>query len=112
MLAEGEKQRLIGMPLKSKGTLDREIDKYCHYHEAAGHDTEDCRHLKFGIERLPQEGHLQEYARQPHPTNTWHRDRDKWHNNSPPTRESAATRWSRRKHANESGNGPRHNRGM
>lgn len=43
VLAEGEKRRLIRTPLKTKGTLGRETDKYCRYHKTARRDTEDCR---------------------------------------------------------------------
>ncbi|KAL0428495.1 UNVERIFIED_CONTAM: hypothetical protein Slati_3024300 [Sesamum latifolium] len=37
-------------------------DKFCCFHNDYGHTTEECRHLKNEIERLIQNGYLQEYV--------------------------------------------------
>ncbi|KAL0461246.1 UNVERIFIED_CONTAM: hypothetical protein Slati_0012200 [Sesamum latifolium] len=37
-------------------------DKFCRFHNDYGHTTEECRHLKNEIERLIQNGYLQEYV--------------------------------------------------
>ncbi|KAL0381940.1 UNVERIFIED_CONTAM: hypothetical protein Slati_4608200 [Sesamum latifolium] len=37
-------------------------DKFCRFHNDYGHSTEECRHLKNEIERLIQNGYLQEYV--------------------------------------------------
>ncbi|KAL0286879.1 UNVERIFIED_CONTAM: hypothetical protein Sradi_7137600 [Sesamum radiatum] len=37
-------------------------DKFCRFHSDYGHTTEECRHLKNEIERLIQNGYLQEYV--------------------------------------------------
>ncbi|KAL0444629.1 UNVERIFIED_CONTAM: hypothetical protein Slati_2185600 [Sesamum latifolium] len=37
-------------------------DKFCRFHNDYGHATEECRHLKNEIERLIQNGYLQEYV--------------------------------------------------
>ncbi|KAL0411816.1 UNVERIFIED_CONTAM: hypothetical protein Slati_3771300 [Sesamum latifolium] len=37
-------------------------DKSCRFHNDYGHTTEECRHLKSEIERLIQNGYLQEYV--------------------------------------------------
>ncbi|CAA0811971.1 Unknown protein, partial [Striga hermonthica] len=34
---------------------------YCRFHKDYGHNTDDCRHLKDGIERLIKAGHLKEF---------------------------------------------------
>ncbi|KAL0461287.1 UNVERIFIED_CONTAM: hypothetical protein Slati_0016300 [Sesamum latifolium] len=37
-------------------------DKFCRFHNDYGHTMEECRHLKNEIERLIQNGYLQEYV--------------------------------------------------
>ncbi|KAL0411779.1 UNVERIFIED_CONTAM: hypothetical protein Slati_3767600 [Sesamum latifolium] len=37
-------------------------DKFCHFHNDYGHTTKECRLLKNEIERLIQNGYLQEYV--------------------------------------------------
>ncbi|KAK4492707.1 hypothetical protein RD792_003527 [Penstemon davidsonii] len=45
----------------SPGTMNH--DKYCRYHRARGHSTEDCFQLKQEIEKLIAQGKLKEYVR-------------------------------------------------
>ncbi|XP_074328326.1 uncharacterized protein LOC141666231 [Apium graveolens] len=46
----------------SKGQAKRrDKKKYCEYHESAGHDTHECRHLKDEIEELIKDGYLGEW---------------------------------------------------
>ncbi|KAL3518679.1 hypothetical protein ACH5RR_021268 [Cinchona calisaya] len=39
----------------------RDRAKYCPFHGQHGHDTEACNHLKVEIEKVIQEGHLQQF---------------------------------------------------
>ncbi|KAL0445603.1 UNVERIFIED_CONTAM: hypothetical protein Slati_1688200 [Sesamum latifolium] len=59
------------MAVEGKGLLARprswkegpqrpQSDKFCHFHNDYGHTTEECHHLKNEIERLIQNGYLQE----------------------------------------------------
>ncbi|KAL0416352.1 UNVERIFIED_CONTAM: hypothetical protein Slati_3467100 [Sesamum latifolium] len=61
------------MAVEEKGLLTRprswrdtpqcpKSDKFCRFHNDYGHITEECRHLKNEIERLIQNGYLQEYV--------------------------------------------------
>ncbi|KAL0430720.1 UNVERIFIED_CONTAM: Transposon Ty3-G Gag-Pol polyprotein [Sesamum radiatum] len=61
------------MAVEGKGLLSRprtyrdgprqpKSDKFCRFHNDYGHKTEECRHLKSKIERLIQNGYLQEYV--------------------------------------------------
>ncbi|KAL0433275.1 UNVERIFIED_CONTAM: hypothetical protein Slati_2661800 [Sesamum latifolium] len=61
------------MAVEGKGLLARprswrdgpqrpQSDKFCRFHNNYGHTTEECRHLKNEIERLIQNGYLQEYV--------------------------------------------------
>ncbi|KAL0445547.1 UNVERIFIED_CONTAM: hypothetical protein Slati_1682600 [Sesamum latifolium] len=61
------------MAIEGKGLLARRrswkegpqrpmSDKFCHFHNDYGHTTEECHHLKNEIERLIQNGYLQEYV--------------------------------------------------
>ncbi|KAL0405545.1 UNVERIFIED_CONTAM: hypothetical protein Slati_3868400 [Sesamum latifolium] len=61
------------MAVEGKGLLTRprswkegpqrpQSDKFFHFHNDYGHTTEECRHLKNKIERLIQNGYLQEYV--------------------------------------------------
>ncbi|KAL0325099.1 UNVERIFIED_CONTAM: hypothetical protein Sradi_5079200 [Sesamum radiatum] len=57
-------------------------DKVCHFHNDYGHTTEECRHLKNQIERLIQNGYLQDYvcwekARGTGPYQKWEDDKAK-----------------------------------
>ncbi|KAL0462033.1 UNVERIFIED_CONTAM: hypothetical protein Slati_0090900 [Sesamum latifolium] len=50
-------------PLSRGDTPQRpKSDKFCHFHNDYGHTMEECRHLKNEIERLIQNGYLQEYV--------------------------------------------------
>ncbi|XP_073152141.1 uncharacterized protein [Henckelia pumila] len=42
-------------PWTEKGPQNRELDKYCHFHNEYGHTTEDCRQLDQEIERIIQQ---------------------------------------------------------
>ncbi|KAL0456453.1 UNVERIFIED_CONTAM: hypothetical protein Slati_0984500 [Sesamum latifolium] len=61
------------MAVEGKGLLSRprtykdgprqpKSDKFCRFQNDYGHTTEECRHLKSEIERLIQNGYLQEYV--------------------------------------------------
>ncbi|KAL0446537.1 UNVERIFIED_CONTAM: hypothetical protein Slati_1781600 [Sesamum latifolium] len=61
------------MAIEGKGLLSRprsykdgpqhpKSDKFCRFHNDYGHTIEECRHLKSEIERLIQNGYLQEYV--------------------------------------------------
>ncbi|KAL0433978.1 UNVERIFIED_CONTAM: hypothetical protein Slati_2732100 [Sesamum latifolium] len=57
-----EEKGLITRPLSWRDTPQRpKSDKFCRFHNDYGHTTEECRHLKNKIERLIQNGYLQEY---------------------------------------------------
>ncbi|KAL0455599.1 UNVERIFIED_CONTAM: hypothetical protein Slati_0899100 [Sesamum latifolium] len=45
-----------------EGPQRPQSDKFCHFHNDYAHTTEECRHLKNEIERLIQNGYLQEYV--------------------------------------------------
>ncbi|KAL0409604.1 UNVERIFIED_CONTAM: Transposon Ty3-G Gag-Pol polyprotein [Sesamum radiatum] len=54
---------LIARPRSWRDTPQRpKSDKFCHFHNDYGHTMEECRHLKSKIERLIQNGYLQEYV--------------------------------------------------
>ncbi|KAL0400238.1 UNVERIFIED_CONTAM: hypothetical protein Sradi_2367100 [Sesamum radiatum] len=58
-----EEKGLITRPRSWKNTPQRpKSDKFCRFHNDYGHTTEECRHLKSEIERLIQNGYLQEYV--------------------------------------------------
>ncbi|KAL0428160.1 UNVERIFIED_CONTAM: hypothetical protein Slati_2990800 [Sesamum latifolium] len=61
MAVEGK--GLITRPRSWRDTPQRpKSDKFCRFHNNYGHSTEECRHLKNEIERLIQNGYLQEYV--------------------------------------------------
>ncbi|KAL0453486.1 UNVERIFIED_CONTAM: hypothetical protein Slati_1326700 [Sesamum latifolium] len=45
-----------------EGPQQPQSDKFCRFHNDYGHTAEECRHLKNEIERLIQNGYLQEYV--------------------------------------------------
>ncbi|KAL0394907.1 UNVERIFIED_CONTAM: hypothetical protein Slati_4456900 [Sesamum latifolium] len=49
-------------PVMERHAQRPKSDKFCHFHNDYGHTTEECRHLKNEIERLIQNGYLQEYV--------------------------------------------------
>ncbi|KAL0405124.1 UNVERIFIED_CONTAM: hypothetical protein Slati_3826300 [Sesamum latifolium] len=62
-LMEVEGKRLLTRPRSWKeGPQRLQSDKFCHFHNDYDHTTEECHHLKNEIERLIQNGYLQEYV--------------------------------------------------
>ncbi|KAL0462937.1 UNVERIFIED_CONTAM: hypothetical protein Slati_0181300 [Sesamum latifolium] len=70
---EKQKENKALMAVEGKGLLFRprtykdgprqpKSDKLCQFHNDYGHTTEECGHLKSEIERLIQNGYLQEYV--------------------------------------------------
>ncbi|KAL0394850.1 UNVERIFIED_CONTAM: hypothetical protein Slati_4451200 [Sesamum latifolium] len=58
-----EEKGLITRPRSWRETPQHpKSDKFCHFHNDYGHTMEECRHLKNEIERLIQNGYLQEYV--------------------------------------------------
>ncbi|KAL0451448.1 UNVERIFIED_CONTAM: hypothetical protein Slati_1122900 [Sesamum latifolium] len=54
---------LLSRPRSYKdGPRQPKSDKFCRFHNEYGHTTEECIHLKSEIERLIQNGYLQEYV--------------------------------------------------
>ncbi|KAL0373549.1 UNVERIFIED_CONTAM: Transposon Ty3-G Gag-Pol polyprotein [Sesamum radiatum] len=54
---------LLTRPRSWRDTPQRpKSDKFCSFHNDYGHTTEECKHLKNEIERLIQNGYLQEYV--------------------------------------------------
>ncbi|KAL0458379.1 UNVERIFIED_CONTAM: hypothetical protein Slati_0465100 [Sesamum latifolium] len=61
MVVEGK--GLLTRPRSWKDSSQRpKSDRFCRFHNDYGHTTEECRHLKNKIERLIQNGYLQEYV--------------------------------------------------
>ncbi|KAL0455629.1 UNVERIFIED_CONTAM: hypothetical protein Slati_0902100 [Sesamum latifolium] len=58
-----EEKGLVMLPRSWRDAPQRpKSDKFCRFHNDYGHTTEECRHLKNEIERLIQNGYLQEYV--------------------------------------------------
>ncbi|KAL0446198.1 UNVERIFIED_CONTAM: hypothetical protein Slati_1747700 [Sesamum latifolium] len=58
-----EEKGLLTRPRSWRDTPQRpKFDKFCRFHNDYGHTTEECRYLKNEIERLIQNGYLQEYV--------------------------------------------------
>ncbi|KAL0313201.1 UNVERIFIED_CONTAM: Transposon Ty3-G Gag-Pol polyprotein [Sesamum radiatum] len=58
-----EEKGLIARSRSWRDTPQRpKSNKFCRFHNDYGHTTEECRHLKNEIERLIQNGYLQEYV--------------------------------------------------
>ncbi|KAL0430441.1 UNVERIFIED_CONTAM: hypothetical protein Sradi_0670100 [Sesamum radiatum] len=58
-----EEKGLIARPRSWRDTPQRpKSDKFYRFHNDYGHSTEECRYLKNEIERLIQNGYLQEYV--------------------------------------------------
>ncbi|KAL0438686.1 UNVERIFIED_CONTAM: hypothetical protein Slati_2351600 [Sesamum latifolium] len=58
-----EEKGLITQPRAWRDTPQRpKSNKFCRFHNDYGHTTEECRHLKNEIERLIQNGYMQEYV--------------------------------------------------
>ncbi|KAL0439653.1 UNVERIFIED_CONTAM: hypothetical protein Slati_2448300 [Sesamum latifolium] len=61
MAVEGKD--LLSRPRSYKdGPRQPNSDKFCRFRNDYGHTTKECRHLKSEIERLIQNGYLQEYV--------------------------------------------------
>ncbi|KAL0434616.1 UNVERIFIED_CONTAM: hypothetical protein Sradi_0169500 [Sesamum radiatum] len=61
MAVEGK--ALLARPRSWRDRPQRpQSDKFCRFHNDYGHTTEECHHLKNKIERLIQNGYLQEYV--------------------------------------------------
>ncbi|KAL0462839.1 UNVERIFIED_CONTAM: hypothetical protein Slati_0171500 [Sesamum latifolium] len=61
MVVQGK--RLLARPRSWKeGPQRPQSNKFCRFHNDYGHTTAECRHLKNEIERLIQNGYLQEYV--------------------------------------------------
>ncbi|XP_077248818.1 uncharacterized protein LOC143888328 [Tasmannia lanceolata] len=43
----------------------RSIKKFCEFHGDHGHETDHCFHLRIQLEKLAEEGHLNQYLRNP-----------------------------------------------
>lgn len=54
----------FGKPLKVKGDRNkRDPKKHCRFHNDIGHTTNECWNLRNAIEKLIQDGHLNEFKR-------------------------------------------------
>ncbi|KAL8497322.1 hypothetical protein ACS0TY_020851 [Phlomoides rotata] len=47
--------------IRSRGPQNPKSDKFYHFHNEYGHDTNNCYHLKDEIEMIIQFGHLKEF---------------------------------------------------
>ncbi|KAL8534710.1 hypothetical protein ACS0TY_010663 [Phlomoides rotata] len=47
-----------------RGPVRPKSDKFCHFHNEYGHDTNNCFHLRDEIERMIQASHLKEFIYQ------------------------------------------------
>ena len=64
LLMEIEKENFLEKPQPMRTPpIKRAKNKYCHYHQDHGHNTEDCIQLKDAIEDLIRRGHLDHYIR-------------------------------------------------
>ncbi|KAJ1391913.1 Retrotransposon gag domain [Sesbania bispinosa] len=61
ILKEVYQSDLIRLPPQAEGPKGSDTSKWCDYHRAKGHDTEDCWTLMNRIERLIKEGYLGRY---------------------------------------------------
>ncbi|KAL0416104.1 UNVERIFIED_CONTAM: hypothetical protein Slati_3442300 [Sesamum latifolium] len=58
-----DEKGLLTRPRSWRDTPKRpKSNKFCRFHNDYGHTTDECRHLKNEIERLIQNGYLQEYV--------------------------------------------------
>ncbi|KAL0336414.1 UNVERIFIED_CONTAM: hypothetical protein Sradi_4853300 [Sesamum radiatum] len=62
-LMEIEEKGLLARPKSWKDSPQHpKSDTFCHSHNDCGYTIEECRHLKNEIERIIQNGYLQEYV--------------------------------------------------
>ncbi|KAJ1409921.1 hypothetical protein SESBI_22392 [Sesbania bispinosa] len=62
ILKEVYQSDLIRLPPQAEGPKGPDMSKWCDYHRAKGHDTEDCWTLTNRIERLIKESYLGRYV--------------------------------------------------
>ncbi|KAJ1379051.1 hypothetical protein SESBI_47231 [Sesbania bispinosa] len=62
ILKEVYQSDLIRLPPQAEGPKGPDMSKWCDYHRAKGHDTEDCWTLTNRVERLIKEGYLGRYV--------------------------------------------------
>ncbi|KAJ1404523.1 hypothetical protein SESBI_26508 [Sesbania bispinosa] len=62
ILKEVYQSDLIRLPPQAEGPRGPDLNKWCNYHRAHGHDTENCWTLMNMIERLIKEGYLGRYV--------------------------------------------------
>ncbi|KAJ1404084.1 hypothetical protein SESBI_26821 [Sesbania bispinosa] len=62
ILREVYQSDLIRLPPQAEGPKGPDMNKWCDYHRARGHDTENCWILMNRIERLIKEGYLGRYV--------------------------------------------------
>ncbi|KAJ1405738.1 hypothetical protein SESBI_25651 [Sesbania bispinosa] len=62
ILREVYQSDLIRLPPQAEGPKGPDMNKWCDYHRARGHDTENCWTLMNRIERLIKEGYLGRYV--------------------------------------------------
>ncbi|KAJ1399985.1 hypothetical protein SESBI_29963 [Sesbania bispinosa] len=62
ILKEVYQSDLIRLPPQAEGPKGPDMNKWCDYHRAKGHDTENCWTLMNRIERLIKEGYLGKYV--------------------------------------------------
>ncbi|KAJ1415546.1 hypothetical protein SESBI_17976 [Sesbania bispinosa] len=63
ILKEVYQSDLIRLPPQAEGPKGPDMSKWCDYHRAKGHDTENCWTLMNRIERLIKEGYLGRYVK-------------------------------------------------
>ncbi len=77
----------VKFPQKGKEKPNADKSKYCHFHKCAGHETDECFHLKDVIEQLIQKGKLTKYVKAK-PRSGDRRSRSR--SSRPPKKESAS----------------------
>lgn len=60
----GDKAGIFRKPTRSGPPGRKDKGRYCAFHDANGHVTADCRHLKDHIEDLMRRGYLTEFVAQ------------------------------------------------
>ncbi|KAK1356398.1 hypothetical protein POM88_049654 [Heracleum sosnowskyi] len=60
----GDKSGMFRKPSRTGPPERKDLARYCAFHDANGHETADCRHLKDHIEDLIRKGFLTEFVAQ------------------------------------------------